>query len=323
MNDLELFGRCLVELILCMFICSACLWVDFINRYASTERRKMLDHLSLFRKANMVFIKSTWFESGLLTKISYYTLRFSQILFVAACILFLCWNRTAQVWTILENISVGYIIFVLFINGPLALSGPSASDTTKRDFWLEYTSAKNQLEQLQSDSSASIKEIKKQMLHVQNTAYQYYRWRYNQRGEEFSQSAETELQFLMYSFQMMDKDYSFAKKSMFFVPVEIYVSDFESAVEKKQLEDALHILSFFIQKIGKVHDWNAEIGRNDLLTLHNNCKIWFDLADEAENFVNKSMKQQLLSVYDDACISLMTAPKSLKQEAKRRKNLLR
>lgn len=308
-----------------MFICLACLWVDFINRYTITERRKMLDHLSLFRKANMVFIRSTWFESGLLTKISYYTLRFSQILFVAACILFLCWNRTARVWTILENISVGYLIFVLFINSPLALSGSSASDTMKRDFWLEYSSAKKQLEQLQSDSSANIKEIKKQVLHVQNTAYQYYRWRYNQRGEEFSQSAETELQFLMHSFQMMDKDHSFAQKSMFFVPVEIYVSDFENAVEKKQLEDALHILSFFIQKIGKVHDWNAEIGRNDLLTLHNNCKVWFHLADEAENFVNKNenIEQQLLSVYDDACISLMTAPKSLKQEAKRRKNLLR
>lgn len=133
-----------------MFICSACLWVDFINRYTIIERRKMLEHLSLFRKANMVFIKSTWFEAGLLTKMSYYTLRFSQMLFVAICILFLCWNRTARVWTILENISVGYIIFVLFINGPLALSGPSASDTTKRDFELEYTSAKKQLEQLQS-----------------------------------------------------------------------------------------------------------------------------------------------------------------------------
>lgn len=308
-----------------MFICSGCLWVDFVNRYTITERRKMLEHLSLFRKANMTFIRLTWFESGFLTKISYYVLRLSQMLFVATCVLFLCWNRTAKVWTILENISVGYIIFVLFINSPLALSGPSASDTTKRDFELEYTSAKKQLEQLQSDSSASIKEIKKQVLHVQNTAYQYYRWRYNQRGEEFSQSAETELQFLMHSFQMMDKDHSFIKKSIFFVPVEIYVSDFESAVEKKQLEDALHILSFFIQKIGKVHDWNAEIGRNDLLTLHNNCEVWFDLADEAEDFTNenKNMKQQLLSVYDDACVSLMTAPKSLKQEAKRRKNLLR
>jgi len=326
LNGLELFGRCLVELILCMFICSACLWVDFVNRYTITERRKMLEHLSLFRKANMVFIKSTWFEAGILTKMSYYTLRFSQMLFVAICILFLCWNRTSRIWTILENISVGYIIFVLFINGPLALSGPSASDTTKRDFELEYASAKKQLEQLQSDSSSvNTKEIKKQVLHVQNTAYQYYRWRYNQRGEEFSQAVETELQFLMHSFQMMDKDRSFAKKSMFFVPVEIYVSDFENAVEKKQLEDALHILSFFIQKIGKVHDWNAEIGRNDILTLHNNCKVWFHLADEAENFVNKNknMKQQLLSVYDDACISLMTAPKSLKQEAKRRKNLLK
>jgi hypothetical protein len=256
---------------------------------------------------------------------SYYTLRFSQILFVTVCILFLCWNHTVQVWVILENISVGYLIFVLFINSPLALSGSSASDTTKRDFWLEYTSAKKQLEQLQSDNSANSKELKKQVLHVQNTVYQYYRWMYSQRGEEFSQSAETELQFLMHSFQMMDKDHSFVKKSMFFVPVEIYVSDFESAVEKKQLEDALHILSFFIQKIGKVHDWNAEIGRNDLLTLHNNCKVWFDLADRAENFVNKNenMKQQLLSVYDDACISLMTAPKNLKQEAKRRKNLLK
>ena len=281
----------------------------------------MLNNMSLFRKANMVFIKSAWFESGILTKISYYTLRFSQMLFAAACILFLCWNRTVHVWTILENISVAYLIFVLFLNGPLALSGSSASDTTKRDFWLEYTSAKKQLEQIQPDNS---KEFKKQVLRVQNAAYQYYRWRYGQRGEEFSQSAETEIQFVMKSFQLADKDQSFVKKSMFFVPVEIYVSDFESAVEKKQLESALHILSFFIQKIGDVHDWNTEIGRNDLWDLNENCSAWFDLADKAENFVNTNdnMRQQLRSVYDDACISLMTAPKSLKQKAKQRKNLL-
>lgn len=281
----------------------------------------MLNNMSLFRKANMVFIKSSWFESGILTKISYYTLRFSQMLFAAACILFLCWNRTVHVWTILENISVAYLIFVLFLNGPLALSGSSASDTTKRDFWLEYTSAKKQLEQIQPDNS---KEFKKQVLRVQNAAYQYYRWRYGQRGEEFSQSAETEIQFVMRSFQMVDKDQSFVKKSMFFVPVEIYVSDFESAVEEKQLESALHILSFFIQKIGDVHDWNTEIGRNDLWDLNENCSVWFDLADKAEDFVNTNdnMRQQLRSVYDDACISLMTAPKSLKQKAKQRKNLL-
>lgn len=277
--------------------------------------------MSLFCKANMAFIKSAWFESGILTKISYYTLRFSQMLFAAAYILFLCWNRTVHVWTILENISVAYLIFVLFLNGPLALSGSSASDTTKRDFWLEYTSAKKQLEQIQPDNS---KEFKKQVLRVQNAAYQYYRWRYGQRGEEFSQSAETEIQFVMQSFQMVDKDQSFVKKSMFFVPVEIYVSDFESAVEKKQLESALHILSFFIQKIGDVHDWNTEIGRNDLWDLNENCSVWFDLADKAEDFINTNdnMRQQLRSVYDDACISLMTAPKSLKQKAKQRKNLL-
>ena len=296
MNGLELFGRCLVELIFCMLICSACLWVDFTNRYDIIERRKMLDNMSLFRKANMVFIKSAWFESGVLTKISYYTLRFS---------------------------------------GPLALSGSSASDTTKRDFWLEYTSAKKQLEQLQLDNSTNSKEFKKQVLRVQNAAYQYYRWRYSQRGEEFSQSAETEIQFVMPAeteiqfvmqfFQMVDKDHSFVKKSMFFVPVEIYVLDFESAVEKKQLESALHILSFFIQKIGDVHDWNTEIGRNDLLDLNENCSVWFDLADKAEDFVNANgdMRQQLRSVYDDACISLMTAPKSLKQKAKQRKDLLK
>lgn len=273
----------------------------------------------------MVFIKSAWFESGLLTKISYYTLRFSQMLFAAACILFLCWNHTVHVWTILENISVAYLIFVLFLNGPLALSGASASDTTKRDFWLEYTSAKKQLEQLQPDNSTNSKEFKKQVLRVQNAAYQYYRWRYGQMGEEFSQSAETEIQFVMRSFQMVDKDHSFVKKSMFFVPVEIYVSDFESAVEEKQLENALRILSFFIQKIGDVHDWNTEIGRNDLWDLNDNCRVWFDLADKAEDFVNTNdnMRQQLRSVYDDACISLMTAPKSLKQKAKQRKNLLK
>lgn len=285
----------------------------------------MLNNMSLFRKANMVFIKSAWFESGLLTKISYYTLRFSQMLFAAACILFLCWNHTVHVWTVLENISVAYLIFVLFLNGPLALSGASASDTTKRDFWLEYTSAKKQLEQLQPDNSTNSKEFKKQVLRVQNAAYQYYRWRYGQRGEEFSQSAETEIQFVMQSFQMVDKDQSFVKKSMFFVPVEIYVSDFESAVEEKQLENALRILSFFIQKIGDVHDWNTEIGRNDLWDLNENCSVWFDLADKAEDFVNTNddMRQQLRSVYDDACISLMTAPKSLKQKAKQRKNLLK
>ena len=278
--------------------------------------------MSLFRKANMVFIKSAWFESGLLTKISYYTLRFSQMLFAAACIFFLCWNHTVHVWTVLENISVAYLIFVLFLNGPLALSGSSASDTTKRDFWLEYTSAKKQLEQIQPDNS---KEFKKQVLRVQNAAYQYYRWRYGQRGEKFSQSAETEIQFVMQSFQMVNKDQSFIKKSMFFVPVEIYVSDFESAVEEKQLENALRILSFFIQKIGDVHDWNTEIGRNDLWDLNENCSVWFDLADKAEDFVNTNdnMSQQLRSVYDDACISLMTAPKSLKQKAKQRKNLLK
>ena len=272
----------------------------------------------------MVFIKSAWFESGILTKISYYTLRFSQMLFAAACIFFLCWNHTVHVWTVLENISVAYLIFVLFLNGPLALSGASASDTTKRDFWLEYTSAKKQLEQLQPDNSTNSKEFKQQVLRVQNAAYQYYRWRYGQRGEEFSQSAETEIQFVMQSFQMVNKDQSFVKKSMFFVPVEIYVSDFESAVEKKQLENALHILSFFIQKIGDVHDWNTEIGRNDLWDLNENCSVWFELADKAENFVNTNdnMRQQLRSVYDDACISLMTAPKSLKQKAKQRKNLL-
>lgn len=282
----------------------------------------MLNNMSLFRKANMACIKSAWFESGLLTKISYYTLRFSQMLFAAACILFLCWDHTVHVWTILENISVAYLIFVLFLNGPLALSGSSASDTTKRDFWLEYTSAKKQLEQIQPDNS---KEFKKQVLRVQNAAYQYYRWRYGQRGEEFSQSAETEIQFVMQSFQMVDKDQSFVKKSMFFVPAEIYVSDFESAVEEKQLENALHILSFFVQKIGDVHDWNTEIGRNDLWDLNENCSVWFDLADKAENFVNTNdnMRQQLRSVYDDACISLMTAPKSLKQKAKQRKNLLK
>ena len=321
MNALELFGRCLVELIFCMLICSACLWVDFTNRYNIIERRKILNNMSLFRKANMVFIKSAWFESGLLTKISYYTLRFSQMLFAAACIFFLCWNHTVHVWTVLENISVAYLIYVLFLNGPLALSGSSASDTTKRDFWLEYTSAKKQLEQLQPDNS---KEFKKQVLRVQNAAYQYYRWRYGQRGEEFSQSAETEIQFVMQSFQMVDKDQAFVKKSMFFVPVEIYVSDFESAVEEKQLENALCILSFFIQKIGDVHDWNTEIGRNDLWDLNENCSVWFELADKAEDFVNTNdnMRQQLRSVYDDACISLMTAPKSLKQKAKQRKNLL-
>lgn len=322
MNALELFGRCLVELIFCMLICSACLWVDFTNRYNIIERRKILNNMSLFRKANIVFIKSAWFESGILTKISYYTLRFSQMLFAAACIFFLCWNHTVHVWTVLENISVAYLIFVLFLNGPLALSGASASDTTKRDFWLEYTSAKKQLEQLQPDNS---KEFKKQVLRVQNAAYQYYRWRYGQRGEEFSQSAETEIQFVMQSFQMVDKDQAFVKKSMFFVPVEIYVSDFESAVEEKQLENALCILSFFIQKIGDVHDWNTEIGRNDLWDLNENCSVWFDLADKAENFVNTNdnMRQQLRSVYDDACISLMTAPKSLKQKAKQRKNFLK
>ncbi len=261
----------------------------------------MLDNMSLFRKANMVFIKSAWFESGILTKISYYTLRFSQMLFAAACIFFLCWNHTVHVWTVLENISVAYLIFVLFLNGPLALSGSSASDTTKRDFWLEYTSAKKQLEQLQLDNSTNSKEFKKQVLRVQNAAYQYYRWRYSQRGEEFSQSAETEIQFVMQFFQMVDKDHSFVKKS------------------------ALHILRFFIQKIGDVHDWNTEIGRNDLWELNNNCSVWFDLADKAEDFVNANddMQQQLRSVYDDACISLMTAPKSLKQKAKQRKNLLK
>ena len=285
----------------------------------------MLNNMSLFRKANMAFIKSAWFESGILTKFSYYTLRFSQMLFAAACIFFLCWNHTVHVWTILENISVAYLIFVLFLNGPLALSGASASDTTKRDFGLEYTSAKKQLEQIQPDNSTNSKEFKKQVLRVQNAAYQYYRWRYGQRGEEFSQSAETEIQFVMQSFQMVDKDQAFVKKSMFFVPVEIYVSDFESAVEKKQLESALHILSFFIQKIGDVHDWNTEIGRNDLWDLNENCSVWFDLADKAENFVNTNdnMRQQLRSVYDDACISLMTAPKSLKQKAKKRKKLLK
>lgn len=45
---------------------------------------------------------------------------------------------------------------------------------------------------------------------------------------------------VIHSFQMVDKDHSFVKKSMFFVPVEIYVLDFESAVEKKQLESAIH-----------------------------------------------------------------------------------
>ena len=81
-------------------------------------------------------------------------------------------------------------------------------------------------------------------------AYQYYRWRYSQRGEEFSHLAETEIQFVMQFFQM---------------------------------------------------------------------------ADKAEDFVNANddMRQQLRSVYDDACISLMTAPKSLKQKAKQRKNLLK
>ena len=243
----------------------------------------------------------------------------------AACIFFLCWNHTVHVWTVLENISVAYLIFVLFLNVPLALSGSSASDTTKRDFWLEYTSAKKQLEQLQLDNSTNSKEFKKQVLRVQNAAYQYYRWRYSQRGEEFSQSAETEIQFVMQFFQMVDKDHSFVKKSMFFVPVEIYVLDFESAVEKKQLESALHILNFFIQKIGDVHDWNTEIGRNDLRELNDNCSVWFDLADKAEDFVNANddMRQQLRSVYDDACISLMTAPKSLKQKAKQRKDLLK
>ena len=53
---------------------------------------------------------------------------------------------------------------------------------------------------------------------------------------------------VIHSFQMADKDHSFVKKSMFFVPVEIYVLDFESAVEKKKLESALHSLRFFIQK---------------------------------------------------------------------------
>ena len=50
-----------------------------------------------------------------------------------------------------------------------------------------------------------------------------------------------------------------------------------------------------------------------------------DKADKAEAFVNANndMQQQLRSVYDDACISLMTAPKSLKQKAKQRKNLLK
>ena len=99
----------------------------------------------------------------------------------------------------------------------------------------------------------------------------------------------------------------------------------ESDVEKKQLESALHLLRFFIQKIGDVHDWNTEIGRNDLWDLNENCSVWFDLADKAEDFVNANddMRQQLRSVYDDACISLMTAPKSLKQEAKQRKDLLK
>lgn len=48
-------------------------------------------------------------------------------------------------------------------------------------------------------------------------------------------------------------------------------------------------------------------------------------AGKAEDLVNANddMRQQLRSVYDDACISLMTAPKSLKQKAKQRKNLLK
>lgn len=48
-------------------------------------------------------------------------------------------------------------------------------------------------------------------------------------------------------------------------------------------------------------------------------------ADKAEDFVNANddMRQQLRSVYDDACISLMTAPKSLKQKAKQRKKPLK
>lgn len=84
-------------------------------------------------------------------------------------------------------------------------------------------------------------------------------------------------------------------------------------------------MRFFIQKIGDVHDWNTEIGRNDLWDLNENCSVWFDLADKAEDFVNANddMRQQLRSVYDDACISLMTALKSLKQKAKQRKDLLK
>lgn len=321
MSSLDLWGRCLVELILCMIICSVGLWMNFIDQYNSIERKKMMHHVSFPRKISLTFLKPILLESKSSAIISYVLLRLSQILFLAECIGYLCWSRSIQIWSILENISVGYLILIVFANTLLILSGPSAADTTERDGKLEYITAKNELEQLKTDRHTSANELKQSALHAQNMAYQYYRWLYEQRGKEYSSQIESEIQYLIQCFQTIDETHFFLTKSMFFVPTDVYLLEFENAVATNSLDEALHILSSFIQKIGKVHDWNAEIGRNDLLTLHKNCKIWFDLADKMECLIkeDKIFDKKLFSVYDDACTSLMTAPKSLRQEAKRRK----
>ncbi len=332
MNSLELFGRCVCCFIFSSIICSAALWINFVNRYNSIEREKILTNISWWGKLRFAYMKEITLQCGRCAKISYVILRISQIFIVLTCVIFL-WNDSFQLWSTAEIICISYVIIVLFINSPLILSGESPADTTDRDMKLEYISACERFKILQKNGETNLKDLKQCALQMQTAGYQYYRWLYCQRGADYSAQAETEIQFLRNSFQKVEEqmknasqvsfESSFCIKNMFFVPTKVYAEEFKNQERQDNIDRALRILDLFIERIGKVHDWNTDIGRNDLAELYENCELWFALTDEAEQYIlyhtETERFQRLLEIYGNACMSLMTAPEDLRQKMKRKK----
>lgn len=332
MESLTLFGRCIFLLVASIIISSAVIQLNFINQYNSLERNEFRKQFSLGQRLSVFYLKKIALKCGGYARVSYSVIIISWILIILECVVFFFENSIA-LWTIVENISVGYIYFTLLINSPTVLASSSSADTTDRDFKAEYSSALQKVERLQISGDCNLHELKQCVLRLQQKEYQYYRWLNHHRGAEYSTEQEKEIQALYRYFIMVEDmerngsdisfENSFCIKNMFFVKVQVYNVEFKNAIENKTLEDAIRIIDLFIKKIGTVHDWNTDIGRDDLTELQKNCESWFALIHQIEQIIiqrgDMTQRRQLLEIYNDASTSLITATVDLRREVKVRR----
>lgn len=331
MESVALFGRCVFMLVASIIICSVVIYLRFADQYNSLERKKFKNSLSLRQRISISYFRKLALKCGGYAKVSYAMLLMSLLVLALECVIFF-FEHSIAVWKTIDTVNVCYLCFMLLTNSPAVLTSSSAAETTNRDFKAEYTAALQHVEQLQTRKDSCSKEFKQCVLQLQQIEFQYFRWLNNQRNEDFSPEKEQAIQELYHFFVIVEGEKansalsfetSFCMKNMFFVQMEVYHAEFTRALEDGNIEDAIHIADLCIKKIGTVHDWNTEIGRDDRIELQRNYESWSALMDQIEQMLshkeNVTMKQSLLEVYSDASISLMTATADIKKNLKARK----